>query len=142
MSASQAITDVVMWARALTERMRRWHRGSGWPEIGLIPALADGPLLEGIQMAYLDFLTRTEGMRPLANYAAHHAALPYAGAAARLDPDWAVSLPVPDPPTGDVFCPELLTYDSKLTAGQYADDLLRAVDDFVTSLLDAFVIAT
>ncbi len=137
LSASLALSDSVAWVRAFLDRIDRGVPGRRY-RVGLMPALASGPLCDRVTSAH-ELLERELGdVRKLANYTIHHSALPYAGAPADIDEEWRVSLMVPNPPKPDVYAPELLTYHGCPTAGHYTTALLDAVSKFMDETIAAF----
>lgn len=136
-AASLAFSDVLLWTRNILDRIDRSEPGTK-RRLGLLPALAPGELQGRVSSSTRLFREKTQGVRRLANYTAHHSALPFPGAAADIDDNWKVSLRVPDPPEPDVYAPETLTFNGSWTAVEYADRLLEAAVELVDGVLEAF----
>lgn len=138
LSTSLAFSEVVLWVRMLLDRIDRIDPTDRKYRVGLLPALAPGQVRDRVSRAADILRAELSGVRALANYTAHHSALPFPGAAADVAGDGTVSLRVPKPPPPDVYPPELLTYDGRQTAIPYSDGLLSAVAGFIDETIAAF----
>lgn len=132
-------SNLLIWIRALEERIERKVPGSKTPALGLLPSLAEGALkdrvaelLQGLKSDLLD------GVRPLANSVLHASVVTGAMTSTARFRDGRVLLEIPDPATGAIQSRLDLSRDQGRTADGFALEALVAVYAFVDGLLDAF----
>ena len=127
------------WARTLDERLERRPRDSTrFPTQGLIPAMAPGPRLDAVRLARDQM--RRDGVheaRILSNLVLHMQPIALGTPTAVLV-EGRIQVPFPDRVAEPVSHHLELTYASGRQASQFADGLMRAVEAFMNSLLEAF----
>ena len=140
LSVSHALSDVVLWTRALFERVQRNDRvNHSSYKVGLLPALAENGVHERVAAAYARLLADAGDVRTFANYTAHHSGLPGPEPRAEVGEDWEVWMKVPSPPPEpNDYAPETLTFHGGPKAGDFAGNTLSAVAAFVDEVLAAF----
>jgi hypothetical protein len=137
--ASYSFVNLLSWARATAERTDRRYR-SGSPErAGLLPALADGQLRDGVEAALRHLRAALRDSRFLAEYALHAGAVPGDGTrSAESLPDGHILARVPDPRADPVLTRAAFEFTQDRDMLTYATGLMDAIETFVDSVLDAF----
>lgn len=133
-----AFVDLVIWARALEERLGRKPRQiKGQPKLraqGLLPALAPGPLKDQVGRLRKDLLRAAfSDLRPVANYVLHQGLPTHPFSGAQLDASGSVTLPIRRTRSGP-----WATDPHKADGLTYAEDVWESVQAFIDGLLDAF----
>jgi hypothetical protein len=140
-AAWYAFADVIIWARALEDRLsRRPNRDrKTLRDQGLIPALRPKRLKKRAAGLF-DQLTHgpVGECRRLVNLSLHAALVKNPWSGAVLHPDGALTLPIPDTPPTNVDHWYLLTWDQGRDGIAFAEDLWASVERFVDGLIEAF----
>ena len=129
--------NLLIWTRTLGERLDRpARRQKKFRNQGLLPALKPRRLAKRVDVL-VGQLPLGE-VRWLANFVLHQALVrhPYWGA--EVDATGTVRLPIPDASSGPVAHWHVLTWAQHRDGIAYADELWRAVEDFIDGLLTAF----
>jgi hypothetical protein len=133
-----AIEELLVWARALDERLRRPARTKGFPDQGLIPALADGPRRDAVISARSKMLTTAFGeARYLAGLNLHQQSMQSGTKTAQVRAGDVV-LAFPDRVMRPVSHRWELTYRDNRDGMSFADGVFAAIECFMDEMLAAF----
>jgi hypothetical protein len=132
------VEELLVWARTLDDRLRRAAKKKGYPDQGLIPALAEGPRRDAVIRARSRLLSAgvTEA-RYLSGLNLHMQSIQAGSKHGRLR-SGRIVLPFPDHVTAPVNHRWDLTYKSDRDAVSFADGLMAAVECFLDDLISAF----
>ena len=140
-AAYAEFNNLLMWIRALEERIERKDPAFGGRPVGLLPSLAPGPLqvrvLELTMALKADLLN---DVRPLTNYVLHASVLPRPMNSTARVRDGRLIFEIPDRSGGTrrIRTRFDLSWEGHRTADGFAQEALEAVTRFVDGLLDAF----
>lgn len=140
LDASYAFNNVMIWARAVCERIERPYKPNHKEQVGLLPALSPGPLRDRVRQAFDRLKAEINpAVRLMANYSLHAGTLTGGGTptAIILD-DGKIKLIAPDPPSGPIATWEAFTYDESRDQLAHAREVMRAIEHFVDETLTAF----
>jgi hypothetical protein len=132
------LEELIIWTRVLLDRLRRPSVRKGFPDQGLIPALADGPRRDAVIQARSRLLSSTAGeARYLAGLDLHMQ--PYRGGSkgGRVR-SGRVILEFPDPVANLIDHQLQLTFDTGRDGASFADEVMTAVSRFMEGLITAF----
>lgn len=137
--ASFEVTNLLVWARTLVERLESETRQRGVKvKIGLLPALADGDLKDQVQRFHDELAGWVKAEGFLAGYALHIGRLHGGTPSFRRGRDGRVRFLLPDRPGDRVWSWEEFTYRHGRDAETVAVDLLGRVERFMDGLLTSF----
>ena len=140
--ASYCFVDLLGWARSTVERTDRPYRPGSSERAGLVPALAEGPLRDGVAAALQQLRAALRDSRFVASYALHAGAIAGEGTpgvpGAEILPDGRVLARLAEPVADPVLTWEGLTFTEARDMLSYATELMAAVEVFVSRVLDAF----
>jgi hypothetical protein len=140
--ASYCFVDLLGWARSTVERTDRPYRPGSAERAGLVPALAEGPLRDGVAAALQQLRAALRDSRFVASYALHAGAMAGEGTpdgpGAEILPDGRVLARLAEPVADPVLTWEGLTFTEARDMLSYATELMAAVEVFVSRVLDAF----
>jgi hypothetical protein len=135
-----AFADVLSWSRTFVERLeRRAENSKQFPKQGLVPALKPKRLRKRTD-ALMSVLRQgpVGEARPLVNFMLHTALVAHPLSGVRIDTSGRVTLPIPDAPTKSVKHWYLLTWNQGRDGLVVAEEIWRAIQDFMNELLKAF----
>jgi hypothetical protein len=130
--------ELIIWTRVLLDRLRRKSVKHGFPDQGLIPAMAEGPRREAVIQARSKLLSSTAGeVRYLAGLDLHMQ--PYrAGSKGGRIRSGRVVLEFPDPVSSSIDHQLQLTFNTHRDGAVFADEVMAAVTRFMEELITAF----
>jgi hypothetical protein len=130
--------ELIIWTRVLMDRLRRKNIKHGFPDQGLIPAMAEGPRREAVIQARSKLLSSTAGeVRYLAGLDLHMQ--PYrAGSKGGRIRSGHVVLEFPDPVSSLIDHQLQLTFNAHRDGAVFADEVMAAVTRFMEELITAF----
>jgi hypothetical protein len=141
LDASYAFNNVMIWARAVCERIDRPYKPNHKERVGLLPALSpEGSLRDRVQQAFNWLKAElSQAVRFMANYSLHAGTLTGGGTpkATILD-DGKIKFAAPDPPSGPIATWEAFTYDESRDQLGHAREVMDAIEHFVDETLAAF----
>jgi hypothetical protein len=137
--ASYAFINLLWWARAVRERVKRPHRPGSKELVGLLPTLAPGPLRDEVAAATVELDSALAGLRELANHALHAGSLGRGTPSADLLDDGQIFVRAPDLPSGRIANWAAVTFKEGREQLSYGRTVMDAVELFVDRLLDSFV---
>jgi len=137
--ASYSFVNLLSWARSTAERTDRPYRPGSPQRAGLLPALADGQLRDGVDAALRHLRAALQDSRFLAGYAFHTGAVPDQGTpGAQILPDGGLLARLADPLKDSVLTWEGLEFTERRDMLACATELMAAIEVFVDRVLDAF----
>jgi hypothetical protein len=139
MEAWYAFADLLVWLRAVEERVERRGKGAKDNQ-GLLPALKPKRLRKRVELAFASYRANPaiHSARQLSNFTLHGSLVQHPPSGAALRPDGTLHLPVPDPPTADVAHWLLLTWQLDRDGIGLAEAMWEAVQTLIDRILDAF----
>lgn len=135
-----ALEETLVWARTLDDRLKRpaVMKNRGYPDQGLIPALAEGPRREAVTDARARLLNGPLGeARYLSGLGLHMQSI-QAGSKGGTIRSGQVVLAFPDCVAGPVAHRWQLTFEDGRDGVWFADALLVSVERFMDEMLTAF----
>jgi hypothetical protein len=137
--ASYAFVNLLTWSRTLRERVERPWRPRSPKRVGLLPALAPGPLQNRVADALSVLDDALIESRYLTNYALHAGSLPSASTpAAEVLENGRILFRIPDPVTRPITTWEEFSFNDQRDALTYAHSLMQSVGTFVDEVLAPF----
>jgi hypothetical protein len=141
LDASYAFNSVMIWARAVCERIERPYKPNHKERVGLLPALSpEGSLRDRIQRAFDRLKAEINpAVRFMANYSLHAGTLTGGSTptATTLD-DGKIKFAAPDPPSDPIATWEVFTYDESRDQLGHTREVMDAIEHFVDETLTAF----
>jgi hypothetical protein len=133
-----SVEELIIWTRALLDRLKRNSVKKGFPHQGLIPGMADSPRRDAVIQARSRLLTSAAGeARYLAGLDLHMQ--PYrAGSKVGRVRSGRVILEFPDPVASNIDHQLQLTFGSGRDGASFADEVMAAVSRFMDELITAF----
>jgi len=141
LDASYAFNNVMIWARAVCERIERPYKPNHKERVGLLPALSpEGSLRDRVQQAFDSLKAELNpAVRFMANYSLHAGTLTGGGTpTATILDDGKIKFAAPDPPSGPIATWEAFTYDESRDQLGHAREVMDAIEHFVDETLAAF----
>ena len=133
-----AVEELLAWARTMADRLRRRAVATGFPDQGLIPAMADGARRDAVIDAKARLLAGPVGeARYLANLNLHMQSIKRGTPLCTLR-SGRIMLPFPDGVTKRVDHSVELTYADDRDAVSFADELMASVERFMDEMIGAF----
>lgn len=132
------LENMLNWARILDDRLKRRSIRPGYPDQGLIPALANGPRRDEI----IDAKARLRSSylneaRFLAGLSLHMQSMRAGSKGAEIR-NGQLALPFPDPVNTPIDHRWQLTYNSRRNGVDFARGLMAAVEHFMDEMIAAF----
>ena len=133
-----AVEELLAWARTMGDRLRRKAVATGYPDQGLIPAMADGPRRDAVIDAKARLLAGPVGeARYLANLNLHMQSIKRGTPLCTLR-SGRIVLPFPDRVTKRVDHSVELTYADDRDAVLFSYELMGSVERFMDEMIGAF----